>query len=111
MSMLDAGVPAIVVGPTLVQGFVRAYRRLPASTPGIEKGQRPVLYSLLGSGTPPLKMSVKDSAYQDKPVGSQRCGNCSSAYKHVVGGKFICSQVEGAIEPNAWCRLWNTDRL
>jgi hypothetical protein len=71
----------------------------------------PLLYFLLGSGTPPFKMSKEDSAYQGRQVGKQRCDNCSSAYQNVVSGDFICSQVEGAIVPKAWCRLWNTDRF
>jgi hypothetical protein len=109
VGLLAEGVPPETVGPTLVQGFARFYRRLPSAV--LDKSQRPLLYSLLGSGTPPLKMSKADSAYQDKPVSSQSCANCSSAYRNVVKGDVICSQVDGPIQAGAWCRLWNTDRL
>jgi hypothetical protein len=110
--MLDQGVPPEALGPTLVQGFARAYRHLPSAAPGIEKTQVPMLYALLGSGTPPLKMAREDAAYQEEPHASgQRCSNCSSAYKNAVSGDTVCSQVSGSIEPEAWCRLWNTDRL
>lgn len=110
-SLLVSGVPPHVVGPTLVQGFMRFYRRLPTAVPGVDKSQMPALYTLLGSGTPPLKMDKEDAAYQDRPVGKQRCDNCSSAYRNLVSGDVICSQVCGVIEPQGWCRLWNTDRL
>ncbi len=109
--MAGVGVPPHLLGPTLVQGFVRFYRTLPSGLPGIEKGQIALLYALLGSGTPPLKMSKEDSAYKARHVGDQRCGNCSSAYQNVVTEDLICSQIEGEIGVSAWCRLWNTDRF
>jgi hypothetical protein len=89
-------------------GFARFFRRAPKRA--FEKSQVPLLYLLLGSGTQPLKMSKQDSAYQSRPVGNQRCDNCSSAYKQLVTGDLICSQVEGVVSPNGWSRLWNTDR-
>lgn len=98
------------LGPTLVKAYARLYRRLPRAGPGIDKNQVPLLYSLLGSGTSPLKMNTADAAYQLKPVGDQHCGNCSSSYTHNVTNEVICSQVEGKIEAQAWCRLWNMDR-
>lgn len=108
---VEAGVPPATLGPSVVQGYTKLYRRLPVATAGIDKSQIPLLYTLLGSGTPPLKMSKEDSAYQLRPVGSQRCGNCSSSYQNVVCGDTICSQIEGKIEPDAWCRVWNSDRF
>lgn len=107
----QAGVPAWRLGPSLVQGFFRFMRWLPSRTSGIDKSQVPGLYLLLGSGTGALKMSKKDAAYQDRPVGQQRCANCASAYKHLVSGDLICSQVEGTVTSNGWCRIWNQDRL
>jgi len=110
--MLALGVPPGQLGPTLVQGFARIYRQLPTDAPGIDKSQIPMLYALIGSGTPPLKMSLEDAAYQPRPGpgGDQRCSNCSSAYQNLVTGDMICSQIEGEIEPDAWCRLWNSGR-
>ena len=109
--MLDQGLPPHAVGPSLVAGYARLFRRLPTISPAADKTQVPLLYSLLGSGTGPLKMAKIDAAYQDRPVGEQQCGNCSSSYTHNVSQVRICSQVEGTIQPDAWCRLWNTDRL
>lgn len=106
--LAEAGVAPI--GPALVRGYAKFYRRLPVVSPEGDKSQMPFLYSLLGSGTPPTKMSREDSSYQLKPVGKQRCENCSSAYSQVVSGELICSQISGTIEPQAWCALWNLDR-
>lgn len=109
--MAHAGVPLDRLGPSLVQGFARFFRDLPKEGPGVDKNQVPLLYMLLGSGTPPLKMSKPDAAYQERPVGQQRCGNCSSAYRNLVTGDLICSQVSSEISENGWCRLWNADRF
>lgn len=111
MEMADRGVPVEAIGPTLVQGFARFYRRLPTIAPGVDKSQVPLLYQLLGSGTSPLKMSKEDASYQTKPVGQQRCENCSSSYMNTVTGEWICSQVEGQIDPHGWSRLWNSNRF
>jgi hypothetical protein len=104
----SAGVPAWKLGPSMVLGFFRFFRRLPNRV--LDKTQVAGLYALLGSGTAPLKMTKEDAAYQTRPVGQQKCGNCSSAYTQVVTGDSICSQVEGEIKPGHWCRIWNTDR-
>lgn len=110
--LLAQGVPPEALGPTLVRGYARIYRRLPRAADPIDKTQVPMLYSLLGSGTAPLKMSKDDAAYQGRPHPSgQKCGNCSSAYQNVVSGDVVCSQVSGTIELSGWCRLWNTDRF
>lgn len=97
--------------PPGVQAEIERFRRLPLASERVEKGQVPLLYFILGSGPNPYKMSRVDAAHQGKPVGKQRCGNCSSAYQNVVRGDFTCSQIEGQIKLNDWCRLWNTDRL
>lgn len=78
----------------------------------LDKSMRPALYSLLGSGTNPLKMSREDACYQDSPGpgGEQTCLNCSSSYTQNVSGEVVCSQVEGLVKRSGWCRLWNTDR-
>ena len=110
--LIDLGLSPASIGPTLVQGYIQLYRRLPDELPGIEKSQIPALYALLGTGTPPLKMAKEDAAYQDKPHPSgQHCDNCSSAYRNVVTNDIVCSQVEGEVSSESWCRLWNTERL
>ena len=102
------GVPLWRLGPSLVLGFFRFFRRLPEH--GLDQSQVPGLYLLLGSGTNPLKMDREDAAYQGRPVSSQSGGSCSSSYRQLVTGNLTCSQMQGSIQESHWCRLWNSDR-
>jgi len=70
----------------------------------------PLLYAILGSGTPPYKMSKNDSSYTDEAQGKDKCSNCEFAYKKVVRDRYICSQIRGPIKPEGWCRLWTPPR-
>ncbi len=89
--------------PRLVRRAITQYRRLPKE----KRAKQPLLYWLLGSGTPPYKMSKQDSNYTDGSVKeSQNCGNCKFAYQNVKSKKYICSQVSGGIAPKDWCKLW-----
>lgn len=65
-----------------------------------------LLYWLLGSGTPPYKMSKEDSDYVDKSSGEQKCSNCEYLYEKYATGEHICSQIRGKVEPEGWCNLW-----
>jgi hypothetical protein len=65
----------------------------------------PLLYHILGSGTDPYKMAKVDAEYQDEPNEGETCANCEYAYQG-ADGTWICSQVAGEIEPEAWCRLF-----
>lgn len=85
-----------------VRQAVERFRRLPMA----EREDKPLLYWLLGEGTPAFKMSKADSAYQESPKNGQKCSNCEFAYKKVVRNQYICSQIAGDILPQAWCRLW-----
>jgi hypothetical protein len=85
-----------------VQQAIERFRKLPLA----ERREQPLLYWLLGEGTPAFKMTKEDSDYHATSKDKQKCGNCEFAFKKVVGGRFICSQIEGLIEPKAWCRLW-----
>ena len=72
-----------------------------------EDSDVPLLYRVLGSGTPPYKMSKEESEYtSESDVEGQTCGNCRFAYKKVVSERYICSQIRGDIQPPGWCRLW-----
>ena len=72
-----------------------------------ERKKRPLLYWLLGSGTPPYKMSQKETKYTDNSqVEGQTCGNCEFAYLKVANKKFICSQIRDEIKPSGWCDRW-----
>lgn len=93
----DAGEDA----PPGVQQEIDRFRSMPP-----EDRDRPLLYYLLGEGTPDYKMSKEDAEYQEEPKGDQKCGNCEFAYKKVVRNQFICSKVEGDIKPEAWCKFW-----
>ncbi len=69
----------------------------------------PLLYWLLGSGTPPYKMSKQDSLYGPAPLSraDESCGNCRFAWQKVVRrDRHICSQINGPIELRLWCKLW-----
>jgi len=88
-----------------VQDIIREYKSRPR-----HKRKRPLLYHLLGRGTPAYKVSKEEAEYQNKPKGDQKCGNCRFAYKKVVNGKLICSQIRGEIKAEAWCNLWKAEK-
>lgn len=90
----------------------------------------PLLYELLGSGTPPFKMPQDAADYQDPPVETelgrpspgdwerggggpeenpdwQGCKNCEYYYEG-AGGSQICSKIRGEVHPDGWCRLWQS---
>lgn len=96
--------------------YKEAYEKAPAETkkaierfmskPEKLRSMKPLLYFVLGSGTPPYKMSKKDSLYVDKSVKKQNCGNCIFTYIKYVDKKPICSQIRGTIKLGGWCKLW-----
>lgn len=98
----DAGIPG-KAQPEVVEAVER-FRTLPARV----RARLPLVYWLLGDGTPPYKMSKDDSAYGAPPpqAKGQVCGNCRFAYVRILTGDIICSQIEGRVGWGAWCRLW-----
>jgi hypothetical protein len=91
-----------------VQADIEKFRSLSVE----EKSEKPLLYWLLGSGTPDYKMSKDDSAYVaiTKTEG-QDCLNCEFAYTKTAtldsnDPDIICSQITDRIHANGWCRLW-----
>lgn len=75
-----------------------------------EKKKTPLLYWVLGTGTPAYKMSKKDSEYSDQSTDpSQICGNCKFLYYNPVRKAYICSQIRGRVKVEGWCRLWKND--
>jgi hypothetical protein len=70
-----------------------------------EKEYEPLVYWLLGSGTPPYKMEKADADYAIEPFENQKCGNCEFYYEG-VDGRGVCSQIRGEIKREHWCRLW-----
>ena len=85
-----------------VQMAIEQFRSLPDDV----KKNKPLLYWLLGSGTPPYKMTKKDSKYMGKPYRGQNCGNCRFTFMRWVNKELICSQIQGNIELDHWCKLW-----
>ena len=74
-----------------------------------EKKKTPFLYFVLGKGkgTPPFKMSKKDSGYVDPSANPKFiCGNCIFYYINPVNKTGVCSQIRGNVEYDAYCKLW-----
>ena len=94
----DAGINA---SPE-VQDLIDDFKSLPKQV----RDKKVLLYYILRSGTPPYKMSKKQSAYHNQPHGNEKCGNCKFTYQKVINGKYICSQIRGKIKLEAWCKLW-----
>ena len=95
----DAGKNA----PEHIRHAIGEFHKLPEDVKRIT----PLLYYILGSGTPPYKMSREDSEYTDQSSNpSMICANCEFAYQKVISKKFICSQIRGHIQPGGWCNQW-----
>ena len=89
--------------PPEVQEAILRWQSLPEE----ERRDQPLLYWLLGSGTPEYKMDPEYANYTDEStVDNQTCANCEFTYLKIANKKFICSQISGGIHPNGWCRLW-----
>lgn len=98
------------------QDYKEAYLKAPLETkkciekflkePEKLRANKPLLYYVLGSGTPPYKMSKKDSLYSDKSINNQKCSNCIFTYIKYVDKTVICSQIRGTIKLGGWCKLW-----
>lgn len=95
----DAGTDA----PEEIKKVIEEFHSLPDSV----KKNKPLLYYILGSGTPPYKMSRKDSEYTDQAKNPETtCANCEYAYQKVISEKYICSQIRDEIQPPGWCNQW-----
>jgi hypothetical protein len=72
-----------------------------------EKSANPLLYWLLGAGTPPYKVSKKDCDYKEQTeIPNQTCANCEFFYLKPSKQIYICSQIEGKVGKQAWCNRW-----
>lgn len=89
--------------PAGVRREIAHFRKKPEA----ERRAQPLLYFLLGRGTPAYKMEPADTGYVDRSaVEGQRCGNCEFAYKKMSDQTFICSQIRGRIQLAGWCNQW-----
>jgi len=76
-----------------------------------ERSKQPLLYWLLGTGTPPYKVSAEDSEYSDISTDKGKtCSNCEWYYIKVANNKGICSKIEPYVEPLGWCNRWDPIR-
>jgi len=94
----EAGVNA----PGGIVNEVEKFRNLPIS----EKEETPLLYYLLGSGTPDYKMAQSDAKYVDESPSEKTCGNCEFLYLKNSNKKYIWSQIRGEVKEEGRCKLW-----
>jgi hypothetical protein len=60
--------------------------------------------SLLGLSGRRAEAKVSQAAvgYQASPKGAQNCANC-----RLFEPPNACKQVDGAVSPNGWCKIWS----
>ena len=91
-----------------VKEAIKEFKALPEE----EKSTTPLLYWLLGTGTPEYKMSKNDSEYvAETEIDIQTCDNCEYAFTKTItepsgDPDIICSQITGRVHAKGWCRLW-----
>ena len=96
---------ALINSPKWIKDAWIEFNKLPLE---VQK-KTPFLYFVLGKGkgTPPFKMSKKDSNYKDPSSNKDFiCGNCIFYYTNPVKKIGICSQIRGNVDYDAICRLW-----
>jgi hypothetical protein len=72
-----------------------------------ERAKMPLLYWLLGEGTPNYKVSAKDSEYTDVSKDKKHtCANCEWFFLKVANHKGICSKIEPYVKAEGWCNRW-----
>jgi hypothetical protein len=52
------------------------------------------------------KARKEDLAYQDQPMGDQRCALCRQ-FSPSAAGKGTCAVVEGEVSANGWCAAYS----
>ena len=62
---------AYEVAPQETKRAIEKFMSLPEKV----RSNKPLLYYVLGAGTPPYKMSKRDSKYVDVAKGRERCTN------------------------------------
>jgi hypothetical protein len=56
---------------------------------------------MVGTAGAQQKLSKQDAGYQDKPKNDQRCAGCT-----LFQPPSACNVVEGEINPQGWCKLF-----
>ena len=86
-----------------VKEAVERFKKLPEA----EREKSPLLFWLLGEGTPNYKVSAKDSEYADISTDKGKtCSNCEWYYVKIANNKGICSKIKPYVKPAGWCNLW-----
>lgn len=96
--------------PEAPEEVKEAIRRWREEVPEDQKERQPLLYWLLGTGTPAYKMSQEDANVKHEPQNGQKCGNCEYAYYPNDKDYIICSQVRDKFKENDWCKLWEANK-
>lgn len=82
---------------------IEKFRAMPVD----ERASRPLLFWLLGTGTPPYKEDKDEAMYTDVASNPEHiCANCIHAYLQILTNKLICDHLEGEIAYEGWCRWW-----
>lgn len=106
--------------PREVSAFIERFRKAPEA----KRGEKPLLYAILGDGTPAYKFAKAEVKYVADTTESKEgeggdepgamayargltCSNCNSIYLHVPTDTLICDRVRGAITREGWCNRWN----
>ena len=106
--------------PKDVQAFIERFRKAPEA----KRGEKPLLYVILGDGTPAYKFSpievkyAEDTTELEEGKGGDEpgamayargltCSNCNSLYSHVTTDTLICDRVRGVVKRTGWCNRWN----
>lgn len=86
-----------------MRAAIQKFRSLPLE----ERKKQPLLYWLLGTGTPAYKADKQEAGYVDETnISTQYCANCIHMYHNVLTKKNICAYIEGEVEPRGWCKWW-----
>lgn len=89
--------------PLPVQTAIAMFRKMPLE----DRSKLPLLYWLLGSGTPEYKVDQSDARYTgSSPYPNARCANCEFFYYKPTAKAYICSWIEGDVKPAGWCQYW-----
>jgi len=53
-----------------------------------------------------VRVSKEECEYTDVTEGESKCSNCEYAYAQVLGDTHICLKIDGYVEPEGWCNLY-----
>lgn len=112
LNLLEEGVDANYDIPENAPEEVKSLIRTFLETDPENRDTDVLLWYVLGTGTPPYKMSKKDSAYTDVANDPKySCATCEYLYLKVNTGEYICSQIRGEVKPSGWCNQFTTSKM